>query len=308
MIKEAVKFYNFNESDATLIRHNENMTYKIENNTCKYLMRIHKPIEGFNLGLLQMGSDHKKQIEDEMTLLELISDISEIRVQKVIRNINNERVTTLNDGTFVTVLGWLEGETLENTEITKKNAYEIGVMISKMHKTLKSLKLSNRYNYNEILLSEMIKECDKAHEMKHFNDNQADIIKNALDYMRNFFINNKEKLVLVHSDFSKSNMIINQGIVSPIDFSLSGYSVPEMDLASVFSHINDEILNAEILRGYENESGQAINKAAMNICFCFQILLFVICQHNAVAGEPWFSEKLDEWCHEEFTTLLQNNK
>lgn len=306
MLEEAVSYYSFNSADAQLLRHNENMTYKISRDQKTYLMRIHKPIQGFNLDLIRMGGNHHKQIEDEIKILEYLDSNSDLGTQKVVKNIFGQNVTLLNDGTPVTVLEWIEGRTLENVEMTNQIAFSLGMMLGKLHKALSFLKLSDRYNYNDVLLSQMIIECAEAHSKKHFGDKQATIIDGTLHYIRDYFIHNKDSLLLVHSDLGKSNMLFANEKIVPIDFSLSGYSVPEMDLASVFSHINNNLFNSEILKGYHAVNENIINEKAINICLCFQILLFVICQHNVVAAEPWFSDKLNQWCEEQFIPLISN--
>ena len=49
MINKALNYYHFNNPSVELIRHNENMTYKITDTDKSYVMRVHKPTEGFRL-------------------------------------------------------------------------------------------------------------------------------------------------------------------------------------------------------------------------------------------------------------------
>jgi len=76
-----------------------------------------------------------------------------------------------------------------------------------------------------------------------------------------------------------------------------------MDLASAISHINNEALNINILEGYKSISKYKPDMIGIDICLCFQILLFVICQHNKFAKEQWFQEALDKWCDNNFIPL-----
>ena len=43
-IQEALAFYNITASEIELLRHNENLTYRVGN---EYLLQIHEPAEGF---------------------------------------------------------------------------------------------------------------------------------------------------------------------------------------------------------------------------------------------------------------------
>jgi len=47
-ISQAIKLYVFAQPKAELIRHNENMTYKITDFDKSYVLRVHKPVEGFS--------------------------------------------------------------------------------------------------------------------------------------------------------------------------------------------------------------------------------------------------------------------
>jgi hypothetical protein len=49
VIEEALQHYNFNKPHAKLIRHNENMTYLVDDEESKYVLRIHKSLEGLDL-------------------------------------------------------------------------------------------------------------------------------------------------------------------------------------------------------------------------------------------------------------------
>jgi hypothetical protein len=37
-------------------------------------------------------------------------------------------------------------------------------------------------------------------------------------------------------------------------------------------------------------------------------LLFIIVQHNKIAGELWLNSKLDEWCNNQFMPLVNNDR
>ena len=304
MIDEALLHYNLVNYKAELIRHNENITYKVTDDNGQYVLRIHKPVDGFNLDLLRMGNDPVKQIKDEMQLLKQLNMHSKLGTQNVVENIHSDSVTVLKDGTPVTVLKWIDGCTLENVDITEDICMKMGVMIAKMHKSLQGLHLENRYQYNEKLLLKMLDETDTAFDKGHLSKTQAETIKSTLTYIYAYFSKVKSRYVLVHSDLGKSNLIYQNGKIIPIDFSLSGISIPEMDLASAFCHINNENLNNCILNGYTSEMGYAVDKNGIDTCICLQILLFVLSQHDKVSGQPWFPGKVDEWCRDRFIPLI----
>ena len=66
MIHEALNCYDFKNPDVELLRHNENMTYKVTDVEKSYVLRIHKPSEGFNLELLRSDVDKTDLVIGEM--------------------------------------------------------------------------------------------------------------------------------------------------------------------------------------------------------------------------------------------------
>lgn len=307
MINKALDFYNFDISNVELIRHNENMTYKVTDSEKSYVLRIHKPSEGFNVDLLHTDRDKTDLIIGEVELLQQLFARGNSQTQKVKLNIYGNPVTILNDESSVTVLEWIEGITLDNVNINAETAFKLGVMIGEMHNVLAYCSVKNRFYYNGTLLSKMINEASNALMQGHFNEQQANTIIDTLSYIRDYLTEENERFMIVHADLGKSNLIYNNDTIIPIDFSLSGYCIPEMDLASAFTHINDAALNREILNGYKSICDFNIENKGIDVCFCLQILLFIITQHNKFAGESWFKDRLNVWCESHFAPLLAKN-
>ena len=53
-IQEALANYNINASEIELLRHNENLTYRVGKD---YLLQIHEPAEGFTADFFYDGFD-----------------------------------------------------------------------------------------------------------------------------------------------------------------------------------------------------------------------------------------------------------
>ena len=306
MIDKALQMYSFANPRAELIRHNENMTYKVVDDAGAYVLRIHQPIDGFNLDVLLADMSKRDYIAGEMAILQHMEGQGILATQRVIPSTCGNAVALLDNKLPVTVLEWIEGVTLENVAITAEIASNLGIMIGKMHNTLTHAALSpkHRYRYDNELLSRMIAEASKALVQGHFTQQQAAIISATLCYIQEYLSNAEGNFIIIHSDLSKSNIILADNELIPIDFSLSGYCVPEMDLASAYAHMNDEVLNRAILSGYESVSEHKPCNTGIDVCFCLQILLYVVCQHNKIAGEPWFRDRLTRWCDERFVPLL----
>jgi len=304
VLNRALQLYGFVNPNVELIRHNENMTYKIIDEIGSYVLRIHQPIDGFNLDILLADRNKTALIADEMAILQYFEKKENFLTQKVKLSTCGNAIALLDNEIPVTVLEWIEGVTLESIALTPEIALNFGIMIGKTHNNLANLNLKNRYRYDGELLSRMLVEVSKALAQGHFTEQQAKIISDVLSYIKKYLTVSEERFIIIHSDLSKSNIIFANDKLIPIDFSLSGYCIPEMDLASAYAHINNEALNKEILRGYESVSEYKPNNTGIDVCFCLQILLFVVCQHNKFADESWFQDSLVRWCDEQFTPLL----
>lgn len=150
----------------------------------------------------------------------------------------------------------------------------------------------------------MIKEAAIALEQGHFSNKHTKIMIETLQYAKRYLSNESNRFILVHSDLGKSNLIYHDNRIIPIDFSLSGYCIPEMDIASIFSHVNDESLNKTILSGYKSICKIQLENRGIDVCFCLQILLFLVAQHRKIEGQPWLNSKLDGWCKNQFIPLI----
>lgn len=305
MLKEALDKYDFINPTPRFVRHNENMTYCITDENGQYVLRIHKPANGFSVDFLRLGVAHDKFIESEIEVLTYLENTSSLGTQKVIRNKNGEPVTALSDGSLVTSLEWVKGETLENVEITNELAFKLGKMIGNVHRSMSKVKIENRYIYGTEMIDKLLKEARYTIAAKHYDKEQGSIIIDTLLKIKIKLDNDKNRFSFVHADLGKSNILLCNESIVPIDFSLSGYCLPEMDLASIFGHINNDKLRREIFRGYESNCCIKVDEKAIQACLCLQVLLFIICQHEKIYKQPWIKKSMERWCNEIFLPYLQ---
>lgn len=311
LIDDIIDKYDFKNPRAELIRHNENMTFKVTDENNEYVLRIHKPIEGFTLKLLQGRVNPIEYLRGEMKILIFLNANLDIPFQMPIINKGGEYVTLLQDGTPVTLLKWVDGVTLENIEHTPKIMYSIGEMAAKLHLALKSMQSSctqkfTRYAYEKSLLDKIAREFLIAENKGHISDDNMWCMFDALEeikhrmHMLDFIPNIKS---IVHSDFSPSNIIYSNGKIIPIDFSLSGYSYIFMDLGSLLAQFTKSEEQKNIVAGYENAYGRKINMHFVEPFYALQILMFIAFQHDKVYKCEWFESALKHWCDTIFKPL-----
>lgn len=118
LLKSILDKYPFDNPNVVFVRHGENKVYQVTDKNKIYILRIHQPIEGFSLALHRNGLSNKEYVKGEMEILSYLHDKGDIIVQKPIKTRSDELVSFMEDGTPVTVLEWLDGETIKLKDVT----------------------------------------------------------------------------------------------------------------------------------------------------------------------------------------------
>jgi thiamine kinase-like enzyme len=93
------------------------------------------------------------------------------------------------------------------------------------------------------------------------------------------------------------------GRLTPIDFSLCGYSHYYMDLAGIYSLNYDDQRRNTILENYAKNRKCEIEARYLEPYFMLSIVLFIACQYERAKGWGWFPEKMEQWREEVFQPL-----
>ncbi len=133
IIREALDYYSIDASELELLRHNENLTYRVGND---YLLQIHEPKDGFSVEYFYEGVERIDIYKEELAFLTHLKKQG-MHIREAIENKNGERITKLQNGTYVTVSKWLEGKSLDKMELNDEIYYQIGEMLSDLHQKAK---------------------------------------------------------------------------------------------------------------------------------------------------------------------------
>lgn len=295
MIDEALKSYDFINPEAILIRHNENMTYAVTDENGKYLLRIHKADVGLNFNFQCGKTPRYEYIKSEVDLLLNLNDSIDMKIQQPIKNISGSYITKLSSGDYATVLLWIDGEDMTKVNITNDIAFSIGKMIAKIHNYTVKLSPIKRYSYDEFMVERVLCEIENAYKMNHINKYHYQSIRTFLLGFTEYILNEKDKFILVHGDLSKSNLIYHNDNIIPIDFSLSGYSIPEMDLADMICSLNNKNLTPYLIEGYRSESEYIPNEFFIDMHSAYSIILYIAIHHNRFIDDKKPQKSLDRW-------------
>ncbi len=301
LLDNALQLYGMTGAKAELIRHNENMTYCIDD---KFLLRIHKSKAGFSAAPFYNDINMLKVRESELKFLEHLKS-NGLNVQSSILNNNNELVTVLRDGTVATMLTWLPGRNLDKGELSEELGYKMGEMLAKVHIAAKGYNADYCLRYDQKL-------CQRSQELflyllnnERLNKKYYVIITNVLELIGDKLKQSEANYICLHSDLSLSNIILTNDELIPIDFSLFGYSTRMLDFGSIYCFINEANCRLSIIKGYEGLTGCKINADEIDIYFALQIILGIVLHYELWINEEWFYKRLPEWCDETFIPLLK---
>ncbi len=295
MIEEVLQHYHFVEPEFSYIRHNENITYKIQDRTISYLVRIHREAEGLNFQFLNGKIPRRVYVKSEIELLSKINSETNLRVQQPLKNKQGKYITELQSGDLATVLSWIEGEDLIDFPMTQEIAFEIGRTIGRLHQQMSKWHILNRYSYDGRLMEMVYAEIEEAHQKGHLFERHYHKIGSFLSVFTKLLQKEKSNFILIHGDLNKSNLILHNREIVPIDFSLSGYGLAERDLADMRWSLNDPSLEPFLIEGYASIFNGCPRIGYMNTYAASSLIQYIAFHHGKLYRNENFEESLDQW-------------
>ena len=261
IITEALSHYELSMQSHEFIRQGENTTMKItDDSNTDYLLRINSSHAGSKFGILQTDDSlaQKDIINAEMLFLNEIGSKSNIALQAPVKNKEQKFCTVLDNGSIVTLLSWIHGTPLHQTEAPLNLHEKLGENFAELFKL--SEKWENpakfkRYSFDEKMILKLLEHIKSGIKSKAISEYEYSVIEKATEKML-FLLNKLEsqenKKGIAHCDIARPNLVLAQNTIIPIDFSLCGLSYIYMDIASFFVEFENkpEEWNA-IKKGYE---------------------------------------------------------
>ena len=69
LLIEALGLYRLDRPQAELIRHNENITYKVTDADKSYVLRMHKRVEGFSADIFDVSHNQIGLVQNELAII-----------------------------------------------------------------------------------------------------------------------------------------------------------------------------------------------------------------------------------------------
>ncbi|WP_430786916.1 phosphotransferase enzyme family protein [Virgibacillus flavescens] len=261
LIEIALGHYGITDYSSRFIRHNDNLTSKIDNNedSNSYVLRIHSPITS---GL--QGVQHTFEgLTAEMELLNTLNEQTSLSLQQPVTNNKGKLVSTIvdvenNSSPLATLLTWKEGNDYTGEELNSKNiAYEVGVVLAKLHNFSTNWIIPQpfiRPNYDIEKYWNLTDRLQYGVEINLYTSEQYDVIVDTMNYIEAIFDRiekTKTNWGMIHADLQGGNIIVNNDTVIPIDFGFSGYGYYLFDLGITLTSFNTHH-RKNVLEGYKS--------------------------------------------------------
>ncbi len=299
-LSQALLCYGLDSPSTRLIRHNENATFRVTDAAGKaYVLRVHQPREGFSQALFKV--DKAASLQGELAILRALHQQGRIPAQTPVLNRENDMLSLLPGGEYATLLAWLDGDTLEQAEITPALLAETGRMTARMHRCFQTggeWPASAGRSYDKALTESMAKRFWDMASSGVLPQDHAQAMTAALSVIRQRMAEMDgfpKSFGIVHSDLSKSNLLLCGKRVAPIDFGLWGYGYYYMDLGALASHFTGEAEQEAVFAGYESEAGAKVERRFVQPFISLGILLYLCIFAEHVCGEAWFPQALERW-------------
>ena len=285
-IKEALSHYNIPESEAVLLRHNENMTFRVGTD---YLLQIHDPVEGFRTQHIYEGADRIALRNTEIKFLLYLKERGMV-IREPIENCDGEFITKLDNGIYVTVSKWIEGESLDKLDMISEYCSNIGALTAALHRCAKGFQGFPLIAYDGQQCAR-IKESFRNIEGGGLNPAYFEMIQRTCDAVGIALQKVQNEFQVLHADLSPSNILATKDGLVAIDFSLFGMGHPMFDIANLFATINGLACRQKIAEGYI-DAGGIIHYGALDACFVLSILGGIAIHFEQWSRQDWFEDRM----------------
>lgn len=284
ILTAALEAYGLSGAKVELIRHNENMTYCVEE---RYLLRIHSPAPGIHA---------PSTIEDRRGELAFLAHLRNhgFPVQEPLPALNGDMVAVLSDGTAATLLRWLPGHVLPGQEYTEALCFQVGEMTARLHRASQGFAHPGLRAYDEADTREKADLLTVMAQRHHLGDEHAAILRAACDAVGQCFAASEDAIIAIHDDLAPSNILLTGGGPVPIDFSLCGMGRPMTDAGMLLAGFNSTVQRRAIVQGYQ-AAGGVLRHRELEAGFIHGLLGALVFHADTWPQEPWFPPRLLRW-------------
>ncbi len=288
LLQEALAAFGLNGAEAEFIQQHENAEYRVDG---KYLLRIHKAAEG----LLVDHDPGKRQAE--LAFLTHLADAG-MHVQRPIAE------ATLSDGAMATLLTWLDGHHISESEFTPEMQRRIGTLTARLHQAAQGFQHPAMRRYDAAHVARTAAEIRRMGDRYALNPDDIAVACQAAQVIENRLRSVSADFVPIHCDLSQSNILLTANGLAPIDFSLFGVGHPMHDLGILIGNVSTLAQRKAITDGYVQAGGH-IDLPLLDAGMTLGLLEALVFHADVWPKEAWFAPRLTRWVGEMLRPLAE---
>lgn len=252
----AIEYYDIAQGQRRFLGHSENVTFCIETQRGKFLLRIHRAISGLQDDVWQ----RPEVIESELLWLTALHHDTEVVVQEPVKNLQNRWVTqVVADDTgevfYCSLLHWIDGNVL-NTQPTSQQAYLLGSLLAQLHQHGSQWQLPQNFirpAYDRDRLQAALLALHPAVSQGLISAEDYNLFEVAVCQVQNMIETLSQTQAvwgLIHADLHESNYLLHNQEIRPLDFARCGFGYYLYDVASSLQYLPPTVRPA-FLEGYQ---------------------------------------------------------
>jgi Ser/Thr protein kinase RdoA (MazF antagonist) len=276
--KLALDQYSLAQGQRWFLGHSESVTFRIETQEEKFLLRIHQPISGSHDDVWQK----KEVIESELLWLAALHHDTKLVVQKPIKNLQNRWIAQVvgdeNTETFYcSLLHWIDGEILQS-ERTPQQAYQLGVLMAQLHQHSQQWQIPQNFirpAYDPHRFKAALAQLYPAISQGLISTENYNVLSSAvrqIQEMMETLKQNQEVWGLIHGDLHDGNYLLYGDELRPIDFARCGFGYYLYDVASTIQYLPPAV-RSSFFEGYQ--TSQKLPKNYIRIVEGFFIMAMI---------------------------------
>jgi Ser/Thr protein kinase RdoA (MazF antagonist) len=233
----ALQAYPIQPEALTFLQHSENMTFMVDSDQGRFLLRLHQPITP------AFGSHgaNKAAVNSEMLWLQALRK-ARFPVPTPVATREDEFVTQV-DGMNATLLKWQTGEIMRLDMETEETAAQIGDLVGRLHQHAMRWKLPNgftRPRRDAAFFENAMLALRPAVTDGRISAQDYRALQSAVSWLTGEVRNLSQTRAtagLLHGDLHRGNFLLQRGKVKLIDFSMSAFGHFAYDLGTCLSNV-----------------------------------------------------------------------
>ncbi|MCM3782654.1 phosphotransferase [Neobacillus mesonae] len=313
MLLKLLDRYNIQQPEIIFLRHNENRTYRINDNNGKsFLLRIHEPLVEDMKGLQHTYEG----LLEELHMLESYGRWSSFEVQTPVRNAENELLTVIeHNGQEVncSILTWLDGRDMNKDDFNDMDTIiNLGSQLAELHTFFMKYKevncIKNRPSQGKVYNERMIQVIQTGVGKGLFTASDAGVIEQTLRLVNSRLDENTcdEGPELIHGDLGLGNTIITtDGGVRFIDYGFFGTGYTSLDVAMGAVMIPAERRDIFLKSYYKDRVTSEAVFQRLEGFMLTAIIGYYVFQIDNKEVHAWMRERMPKLCMQYCTPFLK---